>query len=287
MNREHGQVVKDRLGRAVSVVGLAGGLAGLAALLVIVGVVLLSAGGVDLADKTSSVLSFVLAAVLAGVSLVVWFRSSVRRRRAALDARALAALQAGPEDHWLRSARGADARGGFFFTGRQDVLAELAALAEGDEPGLAVVLGMPGAGKSAVLGAVVVRSRSDAEMPDDVAARVPRLRIDCAVHARAKTVAEVVADLAAMLGVVVDATHGQEALFRDLQRRATRAVIVVDAMPSTRPNRPTTWRPCCRGCRGTRSCWSAPAPTKRHRQGSRRHRRAGCEPACLSSSTSA
>jgi hypothetical protein len=40
--------------------------------------------------------------------------------------------------------------GGFFFTGRQDVLAVLAALAEGDEPGLAVMLGMPGAGKSAL-----------------------------------------------------------------------------------------------------------------------------------------
>ena len=61
--------------------------------------------------------------------------------------------------------------------------------------------------------------------------RIPQIRIDCAVHARGKSVQNVVAELNAAFGVVVvDRAHEQEFLFRVLRARQRTPVIVVDAV---------------------------------------------------------
>ncbi len=191
---------------------------------------LLVNGDIGLADNLSSSFSFILAAVLAGTGLVLWLRG--RRHEAELEREVAsrAADRARPEDHWLRSARGADATTGFFFTGRAGVIAALRAVTARGDPALAVVLGMPGAGKSAVLGVLVARSRGRSALPDGLGAVIPDIGIDCAVHARSKSLSDVIGELNAAVGVrSIDASHEQEPLFAALRERS-RTIVVVDAV---------------------------------------------------------
>ena len=216
-------------------VGLVGllivGLLALAGFLAVVGVGLLVTGSIQFADNVASLLSFTLSLVSASTALVVWYRAGVTHRGERRVAREREAGRARPEDHWVRSARGADSAAGFFFTGRDLVLSRLAAMAEASKPALVVILGMPGAGKSAVLGVLILRSRNADELTDPVARRVPQIKIDSAVHARGKAVQDVVAELNAAFGVVaVDLAHEQETLFRILRGRQQTPVIVADAV---------------------------------------------------------
>lgn len=120
----------------------------------------------------------------------------------------------------MRSARGADTAAGFFFTGRRAVLARLAGIARAGQPALGVVLGMPGAGKSAVLGVPVLRSRDAGQLTSELAARVPPVTVGCAVHARGKSVQDATGKLNTAFGVTVaDQAHQQEPLFRALRGR--------------------------------------------------------------------
>jgi hypothetical protein len=200
------------------------GLLGLALLLGAVGVVLLVTQNVALADNVASVSSFVLAAITAGVSLTMWYRMRSEERLRV-------ARHEGPQDHWLRSARGSDSTTGFFFTGRRDPMAQLAEVARRHEPALAVVLGMPGAGKSATLSVLVLRNTAPDSIPAGLADSVPQFTVDAAVHARLKSVADVVAELNAAMGfTVVDEAHAQEALFSSLEGSDRTRVVIVDAV---------------------------------------------------------
>ncbi|MFJ2413971.1 tetratricopeptide repeat protein [Streptomyces brevispora] len=62
---------------------------------------------------------------------------------------------AGPAEHLVLAARGVGYREeGWFFTGRKEVLGRIVAWLEADDPGLFLVTGPPGCGKSAVLGRI-------------------------------------------------------------------------------------------------------------------------------------
>jgi Zn-dependent protease len=112
-----------------------------------------------LADNVASVLGLVLAEALAAVSLVVWH---TRQPAAGQSGTGVESSPSRPGDHWTRSARGAGSATGFFFTGRRQVLTRLAHVTRRGEPALALLLGMPGAGKSAVLSVLVLRAPNHA-----------------------------------------------------------------------------------------------------------------------------
>jgi WD40 repeat protein len=203
----------------------------LAALLATVGVVLLVTRNVAVADNVSSILSFTLAVVTAGISLTVWYRADLGRGLRQRKSDELEAAKSRPEDHWVRSARGAESGSSLFFVGRKHALYVLDKVVKANQPALAVVLGMPGAGKSAVLSVLVLRSRESNQLTNTLSETVPKFTIDCAVHARGKTVSDVVAELNAALGVVVpDTAHEQDNLFRALRSWKRLPVVVVDSV---------------------------------------------------------
>jgi WD40 repeat protein len=101
-----------------------------------------------------------------------------------------------PEQHWLASGRGSSTSSSEFrFTGRRRVLDALGAFATGNGRGLMVVTGMPGAGKSAVLAVLVLRSRWPDRLPAALVDAVADGQVSAAVHARDKSVAQVYAEI--------------------------------------------------------------------------------------------
>jgi WD40 repeat protein len=138
--------------------------------------------------------------------------------------------------HWSPKARGVerDAKRGWYFTGRTQVLGELAAwLGGGPADGrVRVVTGGPGSGKSAVLARLVTladplyRERIPDLDPNDPA--VPPVdTIEVAVWARNKTVEDVVAAIAQSTTVDADSP---DALIDGLLERDRPSTIVVDAL---------------------------------------------------------
>ena len=140
-------------------------------------------------------------------------------------------------NHWVPKARSAEiGASGWYFTGREQALRELAAwLREEDSGGVArVVTGGAGSGKSAVLGRIVTladrRFRSevlDGSVSLDRSTLPPAGVVDVAVHARRKLLADVVAHIA--LALNVSAREPAE-LIEVLARRQDKSVIVVDAL---------------------------------------------------------
>jgi len=105
--------------------------------------------------------------------------------------------------HWNPRARGVtvEAERGFRFRGRRKALEEIIEWLGRPELDhkLLVVTGMPGVGKSAVLGRIVTTAdrRIASELPiDDLAPRAVLGSVGCAVHARGKTSLEVAREIA-------------------------------------------------------------------------------------------
>ncbi|WP_405982024.1 caspase family protein [Streptomyces sp. NBC_00158] len=142
-------------------------------------------------------------------------------------------------EHFGPRSRGVEfeSEQGLYFSGRVKVLTELADWAtaeQGDGRGR-VVTGVPGCGKSAVLGRIVALSdptyRARLDLSDvDPATVVPEGCVTAAVHARHKRLEEVVERIASALGTEAD---GVAALLQELTRRGRQGpplVIVVDAV---------------------------------------------------------
>ena len=138
-----------------------------------------------------------------------------------------------PAEHWLRSVRGSPTSREFLFTGRDTVLADLARFAAGELPGLAVVTGMPGAGKSAVLGALVVRAAAADLLPQALRDRVPGIRHAAAAHASDRSAAEIVQEIAGAVGAPLG-TDPRRALVEHLDGCDLAPVVVVDAVDEAR-----------------------------------------------------
>jgi WD40 repeat protein len=138
--------------------------------------------------------------------------------------------------HWSPKARGVerDAKRGWYFTGRTNVLRELVAwLAGGQADGrVRVVTAGPGSGKSAVLARLVTLSdpvyRERVPDLDSTDPAVPPAgSIDVAVWAHAKTIEDVVAAIAQATEVDADSP---DALINGLLERDRLCTIVVDAL---------------------------------------------------------
>ena len=142
-------------------------------------------------------------------------------------------------EHWVPKARGAElGAGGWYFTGREQALRELAAwLGEANSGGKArVVTGGPGCGKSALLARVVTLSSPQyrkevfgaaESAPLDPATLPPEGVVSVAVHARHKLLAEVVAQIAEGLNFIAP---DSDKLVKDLNSRPDKTVIVIDAL---------------------------------------------------------
>jgi WD40 repeat protein len=140
--------------------------------------------------------------------------------------------RARPDDHWLRSVRGSDTRSSdVFFTGRTGELERLAGFARAAEPGLCVVTGMPGAGKSAVLSVLLLRSRWPRLLPEQLLSTVPDAGIAVAVHASGKSVDTIVAEIAQAVGAPGGPlVQAREVLFEWLESDTSPLVVVIDAV---------------------------------------------------------
>ena len=138
--------------------------------------------------------------------------------------------------HWSPKARGVEreAKRGWYFTGRTQVLRELAAwLAGGQADGrVRVLTGGPGSGKSAVLARLITlsdpvyRERVPDLDPNDPAVP-PAASIEVAVWARNKTIEDVVAAIAQATTVDADSP---DTLIDGLLERDRPCTIVVDAL---------------------------------------------------------
>lgn len=154
----------------------------------------------------------------------VWLTVQARRRRDELA------------QHFSPRGRGTDigAEAGHYFVGRVDVLRRLSSWLAGTDCDhrAIVVTGSPGAGKSAVLGRLVVLS-DPASCETIPPATIPLGTepgigsIDVAIHARHKTMAELVAGIAAGAGLDTDVV---DELVTALSERAEPLVVVVDAL---------------------------------------------------------
>ena len=143
------------------------------------------------------------------------------------------------EEHWVPRARGAElGAGGWYFTGREQALRELAAwLREASSGGRArVVTGGPGCGKSALLARVVTLSNptyrkevlaAAGPMSLDPSTLPPEGVVSVAVHARRKLLAGVVAQIAEGLNFVA---RDPVELVEALASRPDKTVLVVDAL---------------------------------------------------------
>jgi WD40 repeat protein len=137
--------------------------------------------------------------------------------------------------HWSPRARGVerDAVPGRYFSGRTAALSELVTWlrAPSADGRVRVVTGGPGSGKSALLARLVTLadprhgSASDDECPEDTVP--PRGSIDVAVHARKKTIDDLVRAMARAAEVEADSP---DALIEALLERGRPFTVVVDAL---------------------------------------------------------
>ncbi len=136
--------------------------------------------------------------------------------------------------HWSPRARGVglEAESGDHFEGRFAVLRALVAWLEEDQlTGQRVVTGGPGSGKSAVLARLALTSDADYRAGLDTAhaaaGTLPKIgAIDVAIHARGKTVADVLSEVAAGL----DADPVVALIAETAANRAVPPTVLVDAV---------------------------------------------------------
>ncbi len=138
----------------------------------------------------------------------------------------------------LDAALGGEIGDGGFFTGRTAPLAQLVALIHGDQPGLHVLTGPPGCGKSAVLGWLVCRSdpthRDTVRTPEGAAD--PGVRsIQAGLVARGLSAGQLLRDLDLALSVDLlpadrAGQRGIGELLDAIGRTGRRPVVVVDGL---------------------------------------------------------
>jgi len=128
--------------------------------------------------------------------------------------------------------------GSWYFTGRENALLELTEWLwrESSDGKARVVTGGPGCGKSAVLARIVMQSdpeyrqellASKRPMALDATTLPPEGVVSVAVHARRKLLADIVAQIASVLGLNA---RDPEELVDELNRRSIKTVIVLDAL---------------------------------------------------------
>ncbi|MBB3079215.1 hypothetical protein FHS41_005747 [Streptomyces violarus] len=141
-------------------------------------------------------------------------------------------------EHLVLAARGVGHREeGWFFSGRQRVLGEIIAWMEAATPGLFLVTGPAGCGKSAVLGRVATladpEQRQEAERQGalregDPDPGVRDARSFAAVHLRGLDATQAAAELAARLGL--PEPRNADALRAELRELPTPPVLVLDGL---------------------------------------------------------
>ena len=143
-------------------------------------------------------------------------------------------LDPAAESHWAASARGLrDGADGSVFTGRRHALADLVTWLTSDAPpGVRVVTGSPGSGKSAVVARLVTlsdrrRRQRVAGLQAEDATVPPVGCVDATFYAKDRTVAEFVEHLA---GVCRLDTVDKQTLPSVLRDSGRRLVVVVDAL---------------------------------------------------------
>ena len=169
---------------------------------------------------------------LAGPSALVVSQVAATRLR-----QILADLPPERRNHFFAKAQGAELdEMAWHFQGRRDVSRRIASWVDSDSPGMLVVTGPPGCGKSALLGRLV--TLSDATVLDELLAagmitarppgdELPTRPVDAAVHLTGKSVGDVVASLAEAVGLP---GADLDALLAAVQARAVPLVVVVDAL---------------------------------------------------------
>lgn len=153
-------------------------------------------------------------------------------------------LAADPEArrHWRPRARGAsvDSEAGFRFQGRLSALTEIVAWLQRPvlDRKVLVITGLPGVGKSAVLGRIVTTADPEIRAslpPEDDAVRAPVGSIRCAVHAKGKTALDVAQEIAraASAGIpeqMEDLIPAVRNALTDKLGASERFTIVIDAL---------------------------------------------------------
>ena len=133
--------------------------------------------------------------------------------------------------HWVVSARGTDMSATeFWFTGRRDAIALISGFARDRRPGLLAVTGMPGAGKSALLGVCVLRSLAPAMLPPVIRSSIPDCSINVAVHAQGKEADTVLAEVAEYLGGNLRDVAEVRDLLDEIIDPGSPPVCVIDAL---------------------------------------------------------
>jgi hypothetical protein len=144
-------------------------------------------------------------------------------------------------EHWIPRAHGTQlASSTSYFSGREQALREIVAWLVSKHPldTLRVVTGAPGAGKSAILARVVTLSEPEYRktlkpadligLPQDTLP--PAGIVDIAVHARGKTLGQVVEIIADKIGLRDPASQPAERVVLAIRRGRKRLVIVLDAL---------------------------------------------------------
>lgn len=135
-------------------------------------------------------------------------------------------------EHWIPKAKGAElAAEGWYFTGRRTAVKEIIEwLAAEDSDALTrVVTGGPGSGKSALLAHLVTLSSPSTRKAaqSGTESELPPCIIDVAVHARRKTLMDVVRLVGEPLGIMA---NGPGELLMSLEKRQVRTVVLIDAL---------------------------------------------------------
>ena len=151
-------------------------------------------------------------------------------------------------EHFMLKFRGIDTIDdrGWFFTGREQTLRDIARWLGGGQSGLRVVTGPPGCGKSAILGRVAVLSvpeyRADvqlagglADVPPDTLP--PEDSLDAGVHAKNLSLDDCVAQLADALQLPVPAAGRLSAadFVRQVASLKRPVNLLIDALDEARP----------------------------------------------------
>ncbi|WP_370369157.1 hypothetical protein [Catenulispora sp. GP43] len=149
------------------------------------------------------------------------------------------------DDHFLLKFRGLEVLGdqGWFFSGRRETLHRIGRFLDHPGPGVFVLTGPPGSGKSAVLGRLAVLSnprtreaaRQAGALDEQGAVRWPQRPITGGLHARGLTFAACVSGLARALGAD---TADVRDLTAEIARRTTageRVTLMLDALDEAQP----------------------------------------------------
>ncbi|QES50461.1 tetratricopeptide repeat protein [Streptomyces venezuelae] len=150
-------------------------------------------------------------------------------------------------EHLVRAARGADrVDEGWFFSGRRRVLGEIVGWLRAGEPGLFLVTGGAGCGKSAVLGRISTLSspshRADIRAHDALGPEDPdpgEGSVDVSLHLRGSTVQQLAEALAEALRLPAPATPA--ALIAEVEQEwpepaGRRPVLVLDGLDEAAPD---------------------------------------------------